>query len=380
LAVYNGHPAFFYQLSPPDTDRLWERDEKPGGEYPRVDYNIDMRYDPERKVSGTLTINVWCTSECKDMPEDIEKVLIDLISGTFYSRFHSDGPDITTCAVWNRSDAFATGTHPRIEDTAEPEMFGVTMLFDLTEFPSQLTTDPDPIQGLNRWTMHFFPDVSVIPDTVFNSVWRPTDEHPAVYWRFIGSDADDRQTYAVNWYNGHFAAHVIADSVDERNRWIKAIVERLQLHGELFLPDRSPMLVKNVAIQHRADPLHEGQIRMTGRYGVLAQHRKETAQIPLNNALFPNIGLEVRYVENEDRTGGPVNKDTNMSFATGLTTSKKGKTATTYTSVELMNAGYKRFGVGPEVVGAALRLHGVTEAGIDETKAMIETFMKREVK
>ena len=305
LAVYNGLPAIFYQNAPPDKDRLWE---KPC--YPRIDYNIDMHHDPEHKYGGTLTINVWCSSESKHMPEDIEKRLLNLIHGCFYSSQDesehtceyceqpsiSPETQITTCVTWLRSDAFSVSASQQ-SNSSEPEIFGVTVSFDVMEFPPQITTDPDPVAGLNTFTGLYFPDMTVIAGQrkLLPYVWRPEDEHPAIYWRYIGADMDNRQTYAVNWYNGQFAAHIFADSVLERNRWIKAIVERLQVNGEVILPDGSPMLTQRIVIRHAADPEREGQILLTGRFGVLAQHRKETAQNPLNNAIYPNLNMEVRY-------------------------------------------------------------------------------------
>ena len=305
LAKYNGSPAVFYQKAPPDTARAWERPN-----FPRVDYNFDKRYDSERNVSGILTVNVWCTSESKYMPEDIEKRILYLMNGCFYSE-PSGSPDdrpadnrpdnrpsaeeqLTTCVMWNRSDAFISS---RSVISSEPETFGITLLFDLTEFPPQITTDPDPVQGLNVYAKYYFPGVTVIAGqgNPLPDVWRPTDANPALYWRFIGTTTDNRQTYAVNWYYGEFAAHIIAETVLERNRWIKAIVEKIQVDGEVILPDRSPMLAQRIVIRHSADPVREGQILLTGRYGVLTPPRKDPAQIPLNNAIYPNLNMEVRY-------------------------------------------------------------------------------------
>jgi hypothetical protein len=280
LAAYKGKPAFFYQKSPADTDRGWT---KPC--YPRADYNIDMRYDPERKTSGALTINVWCTSECEAMPEDIEKRFTELVGGTFYT----DKERATVCAIWNRSDAFAFESAGAGLNNTAPEVFGVTMLFDLTEFPEQVTTDPDPILALNAWTRRNFPGMTIIAYDDTLPVWRPTDANPAVYWRFERAE-NDLRSYAVNWYNGHFAAHIIADTVKERNGWIKAITEAIMVEGEILLTDESPMFAKQVAIRHGADPLREGQMQLTGRYGVLAGHRRERARIPLWN---PNYKQEV---------------------------------------------------------------------------------------
>ena len=276
LARYADKPAFFFQKSPMDTDDLWEK-----GSFPRADFNIDMRYDPERKVSGVLSVTVFCTSESRSMPEDIEQRLTQLISGTFYTSV--DGT--TTCAIWHRSDLFFNTRQEGSAGDTSPEVFGVVVLFDLLQFPEQLTTDPDPIQGLNYWIRNHFPDMVVIAHDPMEPIWKPSDQHPAIYWRFEGSTLD-RSSYAVNWYNGQFAAHIISPSVQERNRWLKSIAERIQIDGEVVLVDKSPMFARQLTIRHGADPLREGQLLLSGQYGVLAQQRRETAEMPLNHAHF----------------------------------------------------------------------------------------------
>jgi hypothetical protein len=293
LATYKGKPAFFYQKSPQDDDRGWE---KPT--YPRVDYNLDIRYDPERKAGGIMAVHVWCTTESAAMPEDIEKRLVELISGTFYTNRER----ATVCAVWSRSDAFQYEMPANVGGNTAPEVLGVTITFDLLQFPEQLTTDPDPIQGLNNWTAAYFPDMEVINHTNIPPVFKPTDERPAIYWRFEGTATNDRQTYAVNWYTGQFAAHVIAENPTERNRWTKAIIEQIQLEGEIVLVDRSPMFAKQIAIRHSADPLREGQILLTGNYGVLAQRRKEYLQPPLNQSNTTSKNHNIRLEVNADGT------------------------------------------------------------------------------
>jgi hypothetical protein len=287
LASYQGKPAFFFQKAPSDTDRDWKNPC-----YPRMDFSVSNRYDPERKTSGTLEINIWCSTECRHMPEDIEARVVELVSGTFYTGGHG-----TTCAVWNRSDAFHFEGQ-NASDNTEPEVFGITALFDLMEFPEQQTTAPDPIQGLNLWTRKHFSGANIINLDSTPPVWKPTDLNPEIYWRFEGMDSDDRQSYAATWYTGNFAAHLIAETVTERNRWTKALIERIQHDGEILLADGSPMFIKRVTVRHGADPLREGQLLITGLYGVL---RGEYAQAPLNNANFTNINMEVR-------TDGKVNQ------------------------------------------------------------------------
>jgi len=280
LAAYNGRPAVFYQKAPSDSRGGWGRPR-----YPRLDFNVDMRHDAERRAEGLLTFNIWCSAECseiggQDADRAIESRLMELIGGTLYT-----GSDrVTLCAEWERSDEFnIESTEP---NSTMPEIYGLTVTFELMEFPEQLTTDPDPVQGLNEWTKRYFAGMTVIAHDEMPPIWKPVDARPAIYWRFEGTASTGRQSYAVTWFTGTFAAHVLAASVSERNKWTKAIIERAQVDGEIVLPDGSPMFIRQISVRHNADALREGQLVLTGMYGVLAQHRKEAAQIKL---MHPNM-------------------------------------------------------------------------------------------
>ena len=275
LAVFDGQPAFFYQKAPHDDTPGWGTPK-----YPRLDFNVDMRHDPERKTEGTMTFNIVCSRECPDIggqdpDRAIEARLMELVSGTFYTG--SDRANV--CAEWERSDEFFIGGNQG-QDTL-PEIYGLTVTFELMEFPEQITTDPDPVQGLNEWTKRHFGKMTAIGYDEMPPIWKPTDENPAIYWRFEGTASTNRQSYAVTWFTGTFAAHVLAESVTERNKWTKAIIQRAQVDGEIILPDTSPMFINRITIRHNADPLREGQLGLTGQYGVLAQPPKEPAQIKL---------------------------------------------------------------------------------------------------
>lgn len=277
LATYSGDPAFFYSKAPSDSRPGWGQKR-----YPRADFSIDTHQDPERKTAGTMTVNIFVTTEVPaigDLDPDraIEERLIELLSGTFYT----DTTEGTSCVEWQRSDEFVLETE---KAETHPEVYGLTVIFDILAFPPQLTTDPDPIQGLNRWTKENFMPMATIGFEEIPVVFKPSDKEPAIYWRFEGTSTTDRQSYAVTWYTGTFYAHIIADSVMERNRWIKAITEKAQIAGEVILPDGSPMFINRIAVRHNADPLRDGQLELTGRYGVLAQPPKEPAQFKLMHA------------------------------------------------------------------------------------------------
>ncbi len=275
LAAFDGQPAFFYQKAPHDDTRGWGTPK-----YPRLDFNVDMRHDPERKTEGTMTFNIWCSRECpvvgsQDPDRAIEARLMELVSGTFYT----GSGRAAVCAEWERSDEFSFEGNQ--QNASMPEIYGLTVTFELMEFPEQITTSPDPVQGLNEWTKRHFGKMTAIAYDEMPPIWKPTDENPAIYWRFEGTASTNRQSYSVTWFTGTFAAHVLAESVTERNKWTKAIIERAQIDGEVILPDTSPMFINRITVRHNADPLREGQLGLTGQYGVLAQPPKETAQIKL---------------------------------------------------------------------------------------------------
>ena len=264
LAGYNKAPAVFYQKAPSDSRPGWG-----SPKYPRLDFNVDMRHDPERKTEGTLTVNIWCTSECPavgdpDPDRAIEQRLLELVSGVFYT----DGNRETFCAEWERSDEFLYEKGEKSDNTF-PEVYGLTVTFSLMAFPEQITTSPDPIQGLNAWTRKHFPKMMVIAYDDMPPMWKPSDDNPAIYWRFTGTSSSNRQSSAVTWYTGTFAAHIIAESVTERNKWTKAVIEQAQMEGEVILPDTSPMFINRIAVRHNADHLQDGQLELTGQYGVL---------------------------------------------------------------------------------------------------------------
>ncbi len=288
LAQYGCKPAIFYQNAPSDQDPNWE-----DGCYPRIDFTIDRSSDPERQTTGSLLIDVWVSAKNLsasggNMDREIETILVTLISGTFYS------PDVKLIigAEWVQTTTYA----PRISDSnagkSPVEIFGLCLIFDLIDFPSQKTTDPDPIQGANAFIKEHYPDMIIIGEDEIPPIWKPSDENPAMFWRFKGYEGDIRQSYSVNWYLAHLALHVFTDSIQTRNTWLKAATELMNMFGEIILLDYSPMFIKKLKILHEGDTLREGQALITAEFGVLVQQRKEKAQIPLNKTIVRKKGVK----------------------------------------------------------------------------------------
>jgi hypothetical protein len=280
LGTYEGRPAFFYQKAPSDMDSLWA-----DGCFPRMDYSYDLRNDPGRKYSANMFVDIWCSDEGHIMPEDMEPKVIELLSGSVYT-----GEDnIPLLVQWKRTDSFETAKETKFfqKDKNMPTIIGSTLQFDVIAFPSQLSFDPDPIEGLNYWTKHFYPEACVLPMDARPGVMKPGKDAPVVYWQFISSSADDsRNTYAANWYQGQFIGHVIVDNEEERSRWVKAIVEELNIRGEVILADNSPLFIDHIVTRWDVDRVWDGQISVTGTFGVLATPRKNPVAPKLNHVFW----------------------------------------------------------------------------------------------
>lgn len=281
LTTYNGETAIFYQNAPKDTDPLWG-----GSCFPRVDFLIDPSRDPERKNSGSLLVNVWVSSQDLsptggNLETEIAELLKDSISGAFYSP--ENGAVIGV--EWTQDSAFLGKAVEKNVDASVVETYGISLMFDLIDFPKQKTTDPDPIEGCNAFIKKNFPDMVVIGEDELPPILKPTDENPALYWRFRGYEGDVRRTYSVNWYLANLALHVFTKSIEARNTWLKAAQELMNLQGEILLLDSSPMFIHKLLVFHEGDPLREGQLYLNGEFGVLVSQRKETAQNPLNKVI-----------------------------------------------------------------------------------------------
>jgi hypothetical protein len=283
LAAYDGHPAFFYQKAPLDVDAVWA-----DGCFPRADYSYDMRSDPERQYSASMLVDIWCSNEGEIVPADVEPEIIRLLSGNIYTG--RDG--VPMLVQWRRTDSFETAKETKFyqKDKNVPTIAGTTLQFDVVAFPSQLTFNPDPIEGFNYWTKRFFPEACVLPVDAKPGVTRPGEKSPLVYWQWISSAATDKNTYAVTWYQCQIMGHVIMNDHVERNRWVKAIAEELSLQGEVVLADASPLFIERITMRGDADRVWDGQIGITGRFGVLNTPRKAPIAQALNRTF-----LEVTY-------------------------------------------------------------------------------------
>jgi len=270
VARYGKKPAIFFKMAAPDNDANWNNKHQ----YPQIVYFVDQQYHPERKAEGMLQIDFLCDEKCHIVPEDMGESIVKIISELFLTKGNT-----TTCILWNRSDSFdqpGTGQNA----AGEYSISGETHSFDLFQFPAQITTNPDPILALNMWTKKAFPMCVLIGYDNLPDIWRPTDQRPALYWRTTGTISAVKTSFAVAWVDVTIVGHVIAGSPSERQKWIRGIVNSMALSGEIALKDGSPMVIRRIAYASSANPIRDGQITITGRYGIL---RNQNVQPILRN-------------------------------------------------------------------------------------------------
>lgn len=257
LARYRNSPAIFRDEAAKDTDTSWGD----GPQYPRIVYTLNMQDDPQRKVSGTLTVDIMCYGNIQ--PETIEAVLRPMIDGHFFT----DG-DTTIAAMWDSSPAFT-------EQAGKYIISGMSVNFDVVAFPMQETSNPDPIQALNRWMKEQLPEATVIGLDELPAVWTPPDPRkPAIYFKLDslgpGTIGD---TYSVTWHLATIKALVISTNRTVRNTVAKFIVDNLAAYDRVKLLDGSNLFLKRLVCNMTADPIKEGQVTITGEYGVLTKRR-----------------------------------------------------------------------------------------------------------
>lgn len=255
LAKHNGQSAVFYQMAPPDTDQGWDRIQ-----YPRVDFTLDWTYSPERQADGACQINVWClnngtTAAPEDVGDAVRECLRDL--------FLTDEDGEVYALEWQRTDAFEAGGQD-----GEPLTVGVTLSFDILAFPVQITQEPDPVAGLLDYLKLLAPQAIVVGLDEIPRLFRPTEEQPVFYARLSGDGSAMRNSWAVAWMDVTLPVHIFAPEANQRMVLSRSICNAISLQGECRLRDGSPMLIRRIALSASANPLRQGQLTITGRYGV----------------------------------------------------------------------------------------------------------------
>jgi hypothetical protein len=269
LARFSGSPAVFSPEAPEDNMSGWGNK----SQYPRLIYNYDLQANEERNSAGTLSVVVYCqnTQNADEVtPEEIEPFVKDCLKDILL--MPTDGP--LYAFAWARSDAF------EIPEAKTSLVIGTEIRFDILEYANQETTDPDPIVGINRYIKKLYPDCVIVGYDRMDEITKASKETPVIYCRLNTSDLAE-QTNTVVWLDGKIAVHILCPDSEVRRKMAMAIAQRLSLDGEVILLDKSPMFIRRLQVDNKSDYLKDGQIFITGRYGLLRYRAKPYG---LNNA------------------------------------------------------------------------------------------------
>lgn len=254
LARYGDTPAVFHQSAPDDTAREWGQGKR---QYPRIEFDVDLQANPERQTSGELAVHVVCEATGR-APEEVVPLIRAALSDVFLRPIHHSAMSL----AWARTESFEM--HQRADARM---LLGASVFFDLYEFPTQITSDPDPVAAIHAYAKQFDRAVVVVGEEEMPDFFRPTRERSAVYFRVVESEIDE-QTNTVVWMRAVLAAHFFAPDISDRATWIRAFTDRLALDGEVTMLDRSPMFVLNIRGDAARDE-QSGQLRISVRYGLL---------------------------------------------------------------------------------------------------------------
>lgn len=254
LAVFAGAPAIFSPEPPDDGQEGW------GGrvQYPKIIYNYDLQADGERKSAGVLSVSLLCQNTTDVMPEDIEPEVKECLRDVILKP-KGGSP---YCFAWARTDAFF------IDEKKSDATVGSEIRFDILEYPSQETSDPDPVMAANQYIKKLYPKSLVMGYDRMEEITEASGEAPVIYCRLISSEKG-RETNTVAWMDGKIAVHILCPDSRMRMKIAADLANRMSLDGEIIMLDDSPMFLKGLQANYQSDYLKDGQIFVTVQYGLL---------------------------------------------------------------------------------------------------------------
>lgn len=261
LARYAGVPAIFYSEVPSDDQEGWEN----RTQYPRICYWIDMQANQERNSAGTLTISLMCMNVEEQLPEQIEPVIRACMKDVLLTPEEGNS---SYCLAWGKTEAFSYQKQDGTRLSDGDLVVGCDIIFDILEYTNQETTDPDPIVAMNRYIKELYPKAIVLGWDKVEEIIEAGVEIPVFYCRLISAEVD-RETNTVVWMNGKIAIHLLCPDSSVRIKMTMGLANKLSLDGEIRMLDKSPMFIEDLSANYKADYLTEGQLKITGQYGLL---------------------------------------------------------------------------------------------------------------
>ena len=269
LAYYYDNPAVFEDEVPPDQQDGWGR----RVQYPRICYHINMQANQERSSSGELLVSIHTR---KDSPiiTELERYVKSCLQDVIMSPNDSS----PFCVAWSKSESYIN---------AGAEVISMDILFDILEYSTQETTDPDPVLALSNELKNIYPEaliigVDALPDYTDPSIC------PVIYVRLQSiAETTGHCEHSIIWFLVRLGVHLLYASQRDRLIMSAGIHQRLTMGEEIIMLDDSPMIIQQNTLNNRADYLREGQIAMTCKYGCL-RHRRENKKVMTVHNIYLN--------------------------------------------------------------------------------------------
>jgi hypothetical protein len=262
LASYKDAPAVFSPEPPDESSEGWNGN----SQYPMVIYNFDLQANEERHSAGVLSVSLLCQNTTEVMPEAIEPLVRNCLRDVILK------PEGGTpyCFTWARTDAFT------IDDDKGSATIGSEVRFDILEYPSWETSDPDPVMAVNKYIKELYPECLIMGYDRMDEITEASKGQPVIYCRLLSVDKS-RETNTVAWMDGRIAVHILCPDSEIRLKMAAAITSSMSLDGEIIMLDHSPMFIKRLQANYKSDYLKDGQIFVTGNYGLLRYKAKPHA-------------------------------------------------------------------------------------------------------
>ena len=272
LAQYYDGPAIFNTEFPPDQAEGWNGMDQ----YPRVLYRISMQANQERSSSGSIRVTIYGRKD----PTVIEEIE-DLVKGCLTDVLMKPEGEAPFSMAWFNTEPFS------VTDMA---VFGKEISFDIIEYPDQTTTDPDPVMALSAYIKDLFPEFIVLGLDEIGEITNPS-ETPVIFCRLDSiASADGTCLNTVSWFQCVISVHVLCSDQGMRMRITGGLNQKLAIDTEVTMVDDSPMEIRALRMNARADYLREGQLAVTGYFGVLKDG--EYYPIVRHGYVIPSYGKE----------------------------------------------------------------------------------------
>lgn len=258
-AKYHDMPAVFDTEAPDDKQDGW----KGGSQYPRLNILLDMQANEERSSVGALTITIY-TERTSMVILEIESLVKKCFRDILISS--EDGGPYSF--AWSRSDPFSLEGQ---------NVIGQDVTFDIMEYYNQETTDPDPVVALSRYIKGIYPK-SIVCGVDKIGEFTEASETPIFYCRIVTVDkVSGHNMNTIAWMDCRIAVHLLCPDKSKNLKMLSAVMQNVAADEKIILLDGSPMNISDVQIDRQADYLKQGQLYMTGRYGILKYKAKPHA-------------------------------------------------------------------------------------------------------